>query len=456
MTTTNFLTVAVLGSPARGNQLYTYRLSDRLVDQIVPGQIVLVEFGRRELLGVAIARTASSPVRNTKPVLAILHPTPQVGPVQRALAAWTADRFAVPVGAVLVAMLPPAIEKRVIHQLTPARAIDPEQLTPHQVGILKALGELKIATGAELVDQLGRRVAQTTITAMVRDGWIRRWSQLELPAAGTAIAQLEIPPAVALGRLEELSGKPAQRRLLHKLIAAGEPVATRALLKAANSTSGPLKRLTDSGLVSLRRRYELPPLGRADESDMEDLAAQNALTAFLDRPGFGTLLMQGRFAERVPAYVRAINATLAQNRQILVLAPTLAEAARLAKLLKGRLAGRTSLLAEATTPARRTSLWRALRAGEIDVLIGSPRAVWAPMAQLGLGDRRSRRGPALQRPAAADGGQRSGRPAVGRTFRLPGHIGAPPPRWRQRLTRLRARQSDSFYCAQPAYCGSSA
>ena len=108
--------VAVLKSPARGSQLYSYACPARLRDQIAAGQIVLVEFGKRELLGVVLGLAPESLISKVKPVLAVLSPVPLIGPLQANLAIWCADNFAVPIGEVLEAMLPPGWRKGVRHQ----------------------------------------------------------------------------------------------------------------------------------------------------------------------------------------------------------------------------------------------------------------------------------------------------------------------------------------------------
>ena len=378
-----FAEVAVLGSPIRGAQLFSYQVRSQLARQIAPGQLVLVEFGRRELLGVVFELTETAPPLKTKPVLAILELTPLIPLIQRHLAAWTADRFATPIGSVLEAMLPPRITGYVSHRFALAPDSDSDGLTAHRRAILEAVGELKVGTRVQIAAQTGRAVAASALADLVRGGWLRRWSQLELPEVGTPMAELTIPAAEALARIEDLARAPAQRRLLLKLIAAGEPVAVRELLAAGGSRSS-LKNLARTGWVDLRRRFDLPELGRYSGEDMEDLAAQNALEGFLDRPGYGSLLLQGRLAERVPAYLRVINRVLASDRQVLVLAPTQAEAAALGRALKPELSGRAVVLAEAGTAGQRVGLWRALRAGEVDVLIGHPPAVWAPLTNLGL------------------------------------------------------------------------
>ena len=55
-----FVEVAIDAAGGGGNRTYTYHLPDRLSD-IVPGEAVLVEYGRRQALAVVLGRAPPQP-----------------------------------------------------------------------------------------------------------------------------------------------------------------------------------------------------------------------------------------------------------------------------------------------------------------------------------------------------------------------------------------------------------
>ena len=60
--------VEVAVDAAGGDRTYTYLVPDRLRD-LEPGEAVLVEFGRRQALGIVLAEAAALPAVAAKPVV---------------------------------------------------------------------------------------------------------------------------------------------------------------------------------------------------------------------------------------------------------------------------------------------------------------------------------------------------------------------------------------------------
>ena len=58
--------VALDAAGAGGSRTYTYRVPPALAD-LVPGEAVLVEFGRRQALGIILAETEARPSPNRRP-----------------------------------------------------------------------------------------------------------------------------------------------------------------------------------------------------------------------------------------------------------------------------------------------------------------------------------------------------------------------------------------------------
>src|SRR5829696_2595698 len=90
-----------------------------------PGEAVLVEFGRRQALGIVVAETGEIPSTGAKPIVdRVRADGPLLPPLTLALATWIAARYLSPPALVLRAMLPPAPLPRLelVSQLTPAGA----------------------------------------------------------------------------------------------------------------------------------------------------------------------------------------------------------------------------------------------------------------------------------------------------------------------------------------------
>jgi hypothetical protein len=99
-------------APGAGGRRYTYEVPDRLTD-LQDGEAVLVEFGRRQALGVVLGPAVDMPGIVTKPILdRIRADGPLLPPLALALAGRIATTYLAPPAAVIRAMLPPGILER--------------------------------------------------------------------------------------------------------------------------------------------------------------------------------------------------------------------------------------------------------------------------------------------------------------------------------------------------------
>src|SRR4029079_15556904 len=83
-------------------------------------------------------------------------------------------------------------------------------------------------------------------------------------------------------------------------------------------------------------------------------------------------------------YVEAIAASLEAGRPALVLVPEIALASPLVDRLRADLAARGAVLHSGLSEGERADEWRRIRAGDIDLVVGTLIAVTAPLEDVGL------------------------------------------------------------------------
>ncbi|MBF8290202.1 MAG: primosomal protein, partial [Chloroflexi bacterium] len=104
--------VAIDAAGAAGAQSFTYRVPDRL-EPIVAGEAVLVEFGRRQALGIVLGPGLAAPGVATKPLVdRVRGDGPLLPELSMRLAAWITGHYLAPPAIVLRAMLPPGLLER--------------------------------------------------------------------------------------------------------------------------------------------------------------------------------------------------------------------------------------------------------------------------------------------------------------------------------------------------------
>src|SRR5487761_2797021 len=87
---------------------------------------------------------------------------------------------------------------------------------------------------------------------------------------------------------------------------------------------------------------------------------------------------------KTEVYLQALAAIIARGQRGLALVPEIALTPQALARYAGRFPGRVALLHSDLTPAERLSEWRRIRAGEVDIVLGSRSALFAPISQLGL------------------------------------------------------------------------
>jgi primosomal protein N' (replication factor Y) len=98
----------------------------------------------------------------------------------------------------------------------------------------------------------------------------------------------------------------------------------------------------------------------------------------------GVVLLHGVTGSgKTEVYLRAIGRVVAQGKQAIVLVPEIALTPQTLARFKARFE-RVAVLHSVLTESDRAGQWRAIRAGEVDVVVGARSAVFAPTRALGL------------------------------------------------------------------------
>jgi primosomal protein N' (replication factor Y) (superfamily II helicase) len=292
------------------------------------------------------------------------------------------------------------------------------------LGALHARGQLDERA---LEHALGSQRARSTVAALVATRTVARETvaptalgarheqRLRLVGSDDALATWR---AAARAELDALAppnraGAPTRavprtdrraERLLRQLAALdllGQPPRGNTAGKWKLTEVARLTRATPSALAELERagltaretvevRHD-PLAGRAiapNEPLTLSAAQQDAVAAILapvtaETPG--VVLLHGVTGSgKTEVYLQALAAHLAAGRQGLILVPEIALTPQAVARFAGRFPGRVALLHSGLSDGERLDEWRRIRAGRVDVVVGSRSALFAPLARLGL------------------------------------------------------------------------
>lgn len=322
-------------------QLFHYHLPIELEGQVLPGHLVWAPFGRQQVQGIVVRLSANSPVP-TKPITRLARPMPLLNQVQLALASWIADYYVTPLSEAIKLFIPPGLLSKDVDKTT-----------------VQAKRELRV----ELAQS--RLLADTTIAEQVKGRSSGKYRQVveRLDEAGGTLWKSEL--------YEQVETDLASLRKLQQLgiLKLSEEVRFRDPLRGAHyaQTYAPT-------LTSQQRQ-----VWQMIEGGLEAIQTEQA-SAF-DR----TYLLHGVTGSgKTEIYLRSIEATLAAGRQAIVLVPEIALTPQTVARFAGRFPGRVTVIHSELSSGERYDVWRALRDGEFDIVVGPRSALFAPMARLGL------------------------------------------------------------------------
>jgi primosomal protein N' (replication factor Y) len=329
--------LATVAVPVPLGRAFSYRIPEPLVGRVGPGARVLVEFGRRRVLGVVLdagEREPEIPAERIKSVVAVVDPEPVLAPELLEFLAELARYYVAPIGEVMRLALP-AVERAQKEELGRSGvAVDGLETVGRLVQVARAVG------GAAPAPRLGEQA----------------------------------------------------RAILDELGAKG-PTPVADLARTWGNARAALRRLVELGLVVVERvsapddpfAVGAPARDRPPELNPAQLAAVQAITARLDRGERGGFLLDGVTASgKTEVYLHAVERCLALGRGAIVLVPEIALTPQLAGRFRARLGDRVAVLHSGLGERARHTMWKRLRAGELRVAVGARSALFAPVSALGL------------------------------------------------------------------------
>ncbi len=325
------------------------------------------------------------------------------------LALWMAEYYACGAGEAIAAAMPPFAwieSERAVEITEHGRAA-----LEHDVGLGSGLGPQiallrMLASGKPVpLRVLRRRLSRdskdesdvrvhSVVRSLERAGLVRVTTALR--GRSTAFKTIKVA-AISVGGLERLASENAgaigqrQREALEALRGSAEGMPLSAL-KDRGVGLDAVRRLAAKGLVTVRSvRVDRDPFGEPDGShEIRSLTDEQA--AALDRLGqlaaqrqFSVALLHGVTGSgKTEVYLRLAGEVVAAGRRVLVLVPEIALTPALARLLRGVFGGRVAVQHSGLSNGERHDQWHRIRAGEIDVVVGTRSAVFAPLPALGL------------------------------------------------------------------------
>ena len=394
--------VAVTCRTGAGSGPFSYQVPDHLSVRI--GDLVWVPFGHRQVQGVVFALSDQPPEFPTKPIADLAEDAPVFVPHQVELARWLAEHYCCPLSTVVAQMLPAEIRRTAAALYTLGTSPPAEPITPQATALLLAL-----AAGPKSRPELRKvapgRAGSKALRALVEHGAVCEQWVLTAPKArpkSERTIRLAIPAEAVPAALRSLHRSPAQAAALRWLAenaGDGAPIALAEACRRSGVSALAFANLADHGYVERRGYVEVgerevkrsplagtvyPTLALPTLTDAQASVFAALAEALRSGESRAFLLHGVTGSGKGEVYLHALVEAIRLGRQAIVLVPEIALTPQTTRRFVARFAGRVAVLHSRLSAGEHYDEWRRARDGDVDVVIGSRSAVFAPLAKIGL------------------------------------------------------------------------
>ena len=400
METADMVKVAVSAAPYSIDKPYSYLVPESLAAAAVPGVRVMVPFGRgnKESEGLILARVQEPKLPGSKAIRQILDPEPVLDKAGIDLALWMRGRYFCTVFEAVKTILPAGLwyGLREIWSL----AMEPETARSAAVGIPGAWQVLDLlekqggkADIRVLRDALGDG-AEKPLKAMKKAEILACETDAKRKIADKSHRMVELAvnteDAYALTEPKRRSA-PARYEVVNFLATAGRtPAAEVSYYTGASART--LKAMEKAGLIAFSEEEELRVPSLDDVEPGPEIVLneeqQRAFEEILGRVQAAkpsvTLLHGVTGSGKTQVYLRLVQETLALGKTAMVLVPEIVLTPQMMRKFSSYFGSRVAMLHSSLKMTERYDQWKRIRRGEVDVVLGTRSALFAPLKNLGL------------------------------------------------------------------------
>ena len=399
METADMVKVAVSAAPYSIDKPYSYLVPESLA-AAVPGVRVMVPFGRgnKESEGLILARVQEPKLPGSKAIRQILDPEPVLDKAGIDLALWMRGRYFCTVFEAVKTILPAGLwyGLREIWSL----AMEPEAARSAAVGIPGAWQVL------DLLEKQGSKADIRVLRDALGDGAEKPLKAMKKAEIRTCETDAKRKIADKSHRMVELAvntedayaltepkrrSAPARYEVVNFLATAGRtPAAEVSYYTGASSRT--LKTMEKAGLIAFSEEEELRVPSLDDVEPGPEIVLneeqQRAFEEILGRVQAAkpsvTLLHGVTGSGKTQVYLRLVQETLALGKTAMVLVPEIVLTPQMMRKFSSYFGSRVAMLHSSLKMTERYDQWKRIRRGEVDVVLGTRSALFAPLKNLGL------------------------------------------------------------------------
>lgn len=394
--------IAVAAAPYSIDKPYDYLIPEPLSDAAAPGVRVLVPFGRgnKRSEGIILARVSGKKGPGLKEISRLLDAGPVLDEAGIALALWMRQRYFCTMYEAVKTVLPAGLWYRLQEAYRPAEGLSREEACargaeiPNAGSVLDAVfSQRGLVTEDALREACGQEIGEPLRALCVAGVLIRETAaRRKVNDATRRVAELAVNAEEALALVEPKRRTAPVRYEAVSLLASTGRAAVSDLCYFTGATMQTLRWLEKAGILTLAEEEQLRlPEPQTVESGEPIVLNGEQQTAFdeilrLARTGRPeAVLLQGVTGSgKTQVYIRLVQEILEQGKTAMVLVPEIVLTPQMLRIFSSYFGERVAMLHSSLRMTERYDQWKRIRHGEVDVVLGTRSAVFAPLKHLGL------------------------------------------------------------------------
>ena len=391
--------VAVAAATYAIDKPYDYLVPASLAERAKVGTRVTVPFGRgnRPSEGVILALRQEESRRPELKVLAeVLDDESVLGPDQIKLALWLRERYFCTLYDAVKTLLPAGLWYRLREVFS--LAVDRETAldsgkNDRESRVLETLAAHGGSAELETVKLACGEDAASVLRELCRRGLVSRQTTAKRKISDKVVKRvtLAVSPEEALAAVEpRRRAAPLRYEVIRLLAAAGSGIASD-ICYFTGASARTITGLEKSGLVTITEEeaFRVPKVSQGKAGPIvlteEQQAVYDAAVQTLDTGKASCALLYGVTGSgKTAVYIRLLQEVVRRGRRGMILVPEIALTPQMMARFSAHFGDRVAMLHSGLRLSERYDQWKRVRRGDVDVVLGTRSAVFAPLDDLGM------------------------------------------------------------------------
>jgi primosomal protein N' (replication factor Y) len=373
------------------DKLFTYEVPANLRQEVEIGKRVFVPFGCRKRTGFIIKIISSCDLKNIKSIAEILDDEPLFGSSDLDFYQWIANYFMYPLGKTLAELIPSGSEKKDFLWIIPLPLTTEIHLPPAQEKLLTFLQQYPQGIALNNITKVS---GFKNVSSAVRELYSAGLLQIEEKQNKQLSPHSEIIVTLNESKIAETKLTDKQEKLIGFIQTKG-PISLNDLIEESNISSAVIKRLRDKEIIIFTNKEKMrtasfdSTIGRNKNRiilNNQQNRALEEISRYLEKNIFTPILLHGVTGSgKTEIYLNAIEKVLKNDGTAIYLVPEIALTPQLISRIAGRFdEKKIAVLHSGITESVRYDQWRQIKRGQINLVIGTRSALFAPLPNLKL------------------------------------------------------------------------